>query len=83
MKTTYRYTDIDGDTVVGTLQEIGDALIRTNGDWRLQDNAEPWYIIDDFGNVSDRDFTIEEWVNWASKFEDRPRFGLNLKQLNA
>lgn len=72
MNTTYEYTDIDGDVLIGTLQEIGDQMIESHGDWRLQDNPEPWYEINDIGFVFDREFTVDEWVNWASKFEDRP-----------
>ena len=72
MKTTYRYTDIDGDTVVGTLQQIGEQLIRWWGVYRLTDNQGPWLNLDDYGNESPRTFTLDEWIEWASKFEDRP-----------
>lgn len=83
MTTTYKYIDIDGDEIIGTLQEIGDKLINWHGALRLTDNQEPWLDIDDWGNWVDREFTVEEWVNWASKFEDRPvrHVRLNLKQL--
>ena len=83
MNTVYEYTDIDRNVVVGTLQEIGEHLIRWHGANRLTDNRQPWLNLDQYGNVSDRDFTVDEWRKWASEFEDRPLFGTNLKQLNA
>lgn len=72
MNTIYEYTDKYGVKFTGTLQEIGDDLILDQGDWRLQDNPEPWYDQDDYTNVADKPFTLEQWIEWAAVFEDLP-----------
>ena len=82
---SWKYTDKDGDAVIGTLQEIGDQLIHWHGANRLTDNPMPWLDLDDYGTDSPRDFTVNEWIEWASKFEDRPsrHVYMNLEQLTA
>ena len=69
---TWKYTDRDGDVVTGSLQEIGDQLIHWHGANRLIDNLMPWLNLDDYGSESPREFTLGEWIEWASRFEDRP-----------
>ncbi len=81
----WEYNCMAGNVVVGTLQEIGEALISANGAYRLTDNPMPWLDVDDYGTDSPRDFTVNEWIEWASKFEDRPsrHVYMNLEQLTA
>lgn len=68
----FQYVDKYNVEHTGALQQIGDDLIVDQGDWRLQGNQEPWYDIDDMGNVTDREFTLKEWIEWVARFEDRP-----------
>ena len=70
----WEYNYMNGNVLVGTLQEIGEQLIRWHGTHRLTDNPEPWLDRDDYGNDSPREFTLKEWIEWATKFEDRPAF---------
>ena len=69
---SWKYTDKDDDGVTGTLQEIGEQLIHWHGANRLTDNPMPWLNLDDYGSDSPRDFTVNEWIEWAARFEDRP-----------
>ena len=75
----WEYNYMDGNVIVGTLQEIGEALISASGAYRLTDNPEPWLDRDDYGDDSPREFTLDEWTVWVSKFEDIPTVDIYLK----
>lgn len=68
---TYTYTALDGEKITGTLQDIGEVIIEWHGDRATQDNQEPWIEVDDFGTITPRDFTVDEWIEWAASAEDR------------
>ena len=74
----YTYTDKHGETLTGTLQQIGQALISGDGrDYygygygRLTDNREPWIMLDDDDRECLREFSVSEWIEWAAMVEDR------------
>jgi hypothetical protein len=76
---TYSFTDKQGETLVGSLEEIGEALIwgptrrfpdyRGYGQGRLTDNAEPWLGAYNYPVVAS---TLEEFDAF-DRAEDDPR----------
>lgn len=71
---TYTYTDKQGETFTGTLEDIGEWLIDSyTPEIACMDNMEPWHTLDDHGTTYPRGFTLDEWVDWAATCEDRTR----------
>lgn len=68
----YSYTAKDGEVVTGTLEQIGETIIDWHGDRATTDNPEPWLTRDDEGDDTPRTFTVDEWIDWTSRAEDRP-----------
>lgn len=70
----YTYTDKQGETLTGTLEDIGEWLIvNYTPELACIDNMEPWHTLDDFGVTWPRQFTFGEWIEWAATCEDRTR----------
>lgn len=71
---TYTYTDKQGETFTGTLEDIGEWLIDAyTPEIACMDNPEPWHTLDDFGTTYPRRFTLDEWIDWTATCEDRTR----------
>lgn len=81
--TTFRYTDRDDYTWIGSLEQIVADLANAIGPRATQDNPEPWITIVDDDDAElgyreiRRDFDRADVVRWLAVADDRPERDVN------